>query len=265
MNASSTEDSKVYVNLKSVLQPSPRKRAMLHVRFLVWRISRRAGGWFKRFLDIVISSTVLFLLSPILLIVALLIKVTDGGPVIYWQYRVGKWGTPFHFPKFRSMVVNAEALQAKLKKASQHGDSITFKIKRDPRITWIGRFIRKTSIDELPQLINVLKGEMSLVGPRPLLVSYLSLYSEEQARRHEVKPGMTGWAQVNGRNAISWDEKFRLDVWYVDNWSIWLDIRILVLTIINVFLRKGINHNATETMPFFTGHPINPKRCSRTS
>ena len=129
------------------------------------------------------------------------------------------------------------------------------------RLTSFGRFLRSTSLDELPTLLNVLKGEMSLVGPRPLLMEYLPLYSEKQNRRHEVKPGMTGWAQVNGRNAISWDEKFRLDVWYVDNWSIWLDIRILVLTIINVFLRKGINHNATETMPFFTGQSIHSKQC----
>lgn len=121
------------------------------------------------------------------------------------------------------------------------------------RLTIIGKFIRQTSLDEIPQLINVLKGEMSLVGPRPLLIEYLPLYSPEQSRRHDVKPGMTGWAQVNGRNAISWEEKFRYDVWYVDHGSLWLDIKILVMTMLNVVLRKGINHNATETMPFFQG------------
>ena len=239
MNASSTEDSKVYVNLKSVLQPSPRKRAMLHVRFLVWRISRRAGGWFKRFLDIVISSTVLFLLSPILLIVALLIKVTDGGPVIYWQYRVGKWGTPFHFPKFRSMVVNAEALQAKLKKASQHGDSITFKIKRDPRITWIGRFIRKTSIDELPQLLCVLTGKMSLVGPRPALISEVNQYSLEERRRLDITPGLTCIWQISGRSEIPFAQQCQMDVDYIEQQGILTDLTLLIKTVPAVIVGRG--------------------------
>ena len=239
MNASSIEEGKVFVNLKSVLQPSPRKRAMLRVRFLVWRISRRAGGWFKRLLDIVISLIVLILLSPVLLLVALLIKVTDGGPVIFWQYRVGKWGTPFRFPKFRSMVVNAEALQAKLKKASQHGDSITFKIKRDPRITWIGRFIRKTSIDELPQLLCVLTGKRSLVGPRPALISEVSQYSLEERRRLDITPGLTCIWQISGRSEIPFAQQCQMDVDYIEQQGILTDLSLLIKTVPAVIVGRG--------------------------
>ncbi len=205
----------------------------------------------KRLFDLVLTIPGLLLILPLLLILSFFIKVFLGSPIFFSQIRPGKNGNPFRMLKFRTMTNERDVA----------GDLLP----DNERLTSFGRFLRSTSLDELPTLLNVLKGEMSLVGPRPLLMEYLPLYSEKQNRRHEVKPGMTGWAQVNGRNAISWDEKFRLDVWYVDNWSIWLDIRILVLTIINVFLRKGINHNATETMPFFTGHPINPKRCSRTS
>ncbi len=205
----------------------------------------------KRLFDLVLTIPGLLLILPLLLILSFFIKVFLGSPIFFSQIRPGKNGNPFRMLKFRTMTNERDVA----------GDLLP----DNERLTSFGRFLRSTSLDALPTLLNVLKGEMSLVGPRPLLMEYLPLYSEKQNRRHEVKPGMTGWAQVNGRNAISWDEKFRLDVWYVDNWSIWLDIRILVLTIINVFLRKGINHNATETMPFFTGHPINPKRCSRTS
>lgn len=205
----------------------------------------------KRLFDLVLTIPGLLLILPLLLILSLFIKVFLGSPIFFSQIRPGKNGNPFRMLKFRTMTNERDVA----------GDLLP----DNERLTSFGRFLRSTSLDELPTLLHVLKGEMSLVGPRPLLMEYLPLYSEKQNRRHEVKPGMTGWAQVNGRNAISWDEKFRLDVWYVDNWSIWLDIRILALTIINVFLRKGINHNATETMPFFTGHPINPKRCSRTS
>ena len=205
----------------------------------------------KRLFDLVLTIPGLLLILPLLLILSLFIKVFLGSPIFFSQIRPGKNGNPFRMLKFRTMTNERDVA----------GDLLP----DNERLTSFGRFLRSTSLDELPTLLNVLKGEMSLVGPRPLLMEYLPLYSEKQNRRHEVKPGMTGWAQVNGRNAISWDEKFRLDVWYVDNWSIWLDIRILALTIINVFLRKGINHNATETMPYFTGHPINSKRCSRTS
>lgn len=159
--------------------------------------------------------------------------------MLFSQVRPGKHGKLFRMFKFRTMT-NAKDVNGNL-------------LPDADRLTPFGRFLRSTSLDELPELINVIRGEMSLVGPRPLLTEYLPLYSPEQNRRHEVKPGMTGWAQVNGRNAISWDEKFKLDVWYVDNRSLWLDIKILAITIRNVLLRKGINNNESETMPFFKG------------
>ena len=239
MNLTPIEEGKVLVNLRNVLQPSPRKRAMLRVRFLTWRISRRAGAWFKRFMDILVSLVVLILLSPMLLIVAILIKLTDGGPVIFWQYRVGKWGTPFRFPKFRSMVVNAEALQEKLKKASQHGDSITFKIKRDPRITWIGRFIRKTSIDELPQLVCVLTGKMSLVGPRPALISEVNQYSLEERRRLDITPGLTCIWQISGRSEIPFAQQCQMDVDYIEQQGILTDLSLLIKTVPAVIVGRG--------------------------
>lgn len=193
----------------------------------------------KRLFDLVLTIPGLLLILPFLLIVALLIKVFHGSPIFFSQLRPGKNGKPFSMLKFRSM-----------NSARDRAGNLLPDI---ARLTTFGRFLRSTSLDEFPTLLNVLKGDMSLVGPRPLLMEYLPLYSREQNRRHEVRPGMTGWAQVNGRNAISWEEKFRLDVWYVDNRSLWLDIRILSITMLNVLLRKGINHNATETMPFFTG------------
>lgn len=193
----------------------------------------------KRIFDLVLTILGIFLILPLLLILAFFVRVFHGSPLFFVQIRPGQHGKPFKMYKFRTMT-NARDAEGNL-------------LPDHERLTSLGKFLRSTSLDEFPELINVLKGDMSLVGPRPLLMEYLPLYSSEQSRRHEVKPGMTGWAQINGRNAIGWDEKFSYDVWYVDNWSIWLDIKILAMTMLNVLLRKGINHNETETMPFFQG------------
>jgi len=193
----------------------------------------------KRVADIVAAFLILLMLAPLLLILAVLIRIKLGSPVLFCQQRPGRHGKPFVMYKFRTMV-NATDSQGLL-------------LSDEERLIPFGRMLRRTSIDELPELINVLKGEMSLVGPRPLLMEYLPLYSPEQARRHEVRPGITGWAQVNGRNAISWEEKFKLDVWYVDNQSFWLDIKILWMTVVKVFKREGISQQGHATMPFFKG------------
>ena len=181
--------------LQQRLEVSPRQLGRLRTRFLLLRLSRAGEGLVKRLIDLLVASSMLMLISPLLLVVGLLIKMTDGGPMLFWQIRVGKWGKPFRFPKFRSMVVNAEEIRAKLLAENQHGNrGITFKMKRDPRITWIGHFIRKTSIDELPQLWCVIKGEMSLVGPRPALVSEVERYTLEDRRQ---QPGAVGIAVKN--------------------------------------------------------------------
>lgn len=193
----------------------------------------------KRFFDIIISLIVLFGLAPVFLILILILYVYQGSPVLFTQTRPGLQNHYFRMYKFRTMS-NELGANGQLLADSE-------------RLTRIGRFLRSTSIDELPGLWNVLKGDMSLVGPRPLLMEYLPLYSPEQARRHEVRPGITGWAQVNGRNEISWEEKFKLDVWYVDNQSFYLDIKILFLTVFNVINRRGINAKGEATMPRFTG------------
>jgi lipopolysaccharide/colanic/teichoic acid biosynthesis glycosyltransferase len=193
----------------------------------------------KRLLDILISSTALLILALPLLLIALLIRVKLGSPILFRQVRPGKNGKPFQMIKFRSMT--------------DARDSNGQLLSDEARLPPFGRLLRSTSIDELPELWNVIKGDMSLVGPRPLLMDYLPLYSPEQLRRHEVKPGITGWAQVNGRNAISWDEKFKLDVWYVNNQSTFLDLKILWLTIESVVARKDINASREVTMPAFTG------------
>lgn len=193
----------------------------------------------KRLFDIIASFSGLIILSPVILIVALQIKRKLSSPVLFRQERPGLNGKPFTMVKFRTM---RDAFDA-------DGNSLP----NSERMTSFGNFLRSTSLDELPELWNVLKGDMSLVGPRPLLMEYLPLYNREQARRHEVRPGITGWAQINGRNAISWEEKFNLDAWYVDNQSIWLDIKVLFLTIKKVFIRDGINANSDTTMPKFTG------------
>jgi sugar transferase EpsL len=193
----------------------------------------------KRFIDVLVSAVALLLLSPILALTALLIRLKMGSPVLFRQTRPGLHGKPFTFYKFRTMTCDCD----------ENGCFLA----DECRLTRLGLFLRRTSLDELPQLWNVLKGDMSLVGPRPLLMEYLPRYSPEQMRRHDVKPGITGWAQVNGRNAITWEQKFELDVWYVDNWSLALDIRILFLTVANVLKREGINQQGNATMERFLG------------
>jgi lipopolysaccharide/colanic/teichoic acid biosynthesis glycosyltransferase len=193
----------------------------------------------KRLLDIIIVSTSLVLLSSLYLLIAYNVKKKLGSPILFKQVRPGLHGKSFNMMKFRTM----------LDAVDEQGKPLP----DDVRLTPFGQFLRSTSLDELPGLWNVLKGDMSLVGPRPLLVEYLPLYSTEQARRHEVKPGITGWAQVNGRNAISWEKKFELDVWYVDNQSLWLDIKILFLTVWKVVRRKDISADGEATMSKFVG------------
>jgi len=182
---------------------------------------------------------VLCLIWPLLAVVAFFVKTRFGTSVFFRQLRPGLKGRPFWLLKYRTMTDARDASDALLPDSE--------------RLTVLGRFLRATSLDELPELFNVLKGDMSLVGPRPLLMQYLDRYTPEQARRHEVRPGITGWAQVNGRNAISWEEKFRLDVWYVDHQSLWLDIRIIAMTIGKILKREGISHPGQATMEEFTG------------
>mgnify|MGYP000619164044 CR=1 FL=1 len=193
----------------------------------------------KRLFDIVISLAGLLFLLPVVVIIAFMIAVKLGRPVFFKQTRPGLNTFPFNMIKFRTM--------------KEAYDKTGEPLPDDQRMTRFGHFLRSSSLDELPGLWCVLKGDMSLVGPRPLLLEYLPLYSDEQARRHEVKPGITGWAQVNGRNAISWEEKFKLDVWYVDNQSFWFDIKILFLTVKKVFVREGISAEGEVTMSRFTG------------
>lgn len=194
----------------------------------------------KRLLDLCLTIPGLVLLSPILLIVALLVWIFHGHPILFRQTRPGYKGQPFRVYKFRTMS-NARDAQGHLLPDAE-------------RLTPFGRFLRASSLDELPELLNVLKGEMSLVGPRPLLMQYLERYNPEQARRHDVLPGLTGWAQINGRNAISWEEKFRLDVWYVDHWSLGLDIKILLLTLWKTLQCQGINQPGHATAEEFMGN-----------
>lgn len=197
------------------------------------------SSFFKRLIDFVLSLSAFIVLLPVFLIVTILLAVANRGKPFFLQLRPGKDGHIFRVIKFRTM-----------------------NDKRDPqgnlfpdadRLTPVGAFVRKTSIDEIPQLLNVIKGEMSLIGPRPLLVEYLPLYNKVQRRRHEVRPGITGWAQVNGRNAISWNEKFRYDVWYVDNISLMLDVKIIFMTIVKVFKSEGISAEGSATMERFRG------------
>jgi lipopolysaccharide/colanic/teichoic acid biosynthesis glycosyltransferase len=193
----------------------------------------------KRTFDATIAFAGLILLSPLLLLLAACIRIKIGSPILFSQIRPGKNAKPFPLMKFRSM--------------NDARDSAGNLLPDAMRLTPFGHFLRAASLDELPALWNVLKGDMSLVGPRPLLMDYLPLYSPEQSRRHAVRPGITGWAQVNGRNAISWEQKFTYDVWYVDHRSFWLDIKILGLTVMKVFARHGISAEGEATMPRFTG------------
>ena len=202
--------------------------------------------FFKRLFDIIASASGLIILSPVFLILAYLIRKNLGAPVFFTQERPGKDGKPFKMIKFRSM---RDAVD---KDGNPLPDS--------ERLTPFGKKLRAASLDELPELWNVLKGDMSLVGPRPLLMSYLPLYNDFQFRRHEMKPGVTGWAQVNGRNAISWDEKFAYDIWYIDHFSLWFDMKILFLTIKKVFIKEGISAEGEATMPYFTGDDSNEQK-----
>jgi undecaprenyl phosphate N,N'-diacetylbacillosamine 1-phosphate transferase len=194
----------------------------------------------KPTLDKVSALIILLVASPLFLFAIILLLISNRGKIWFTQPRPGKDGKVFKVVKFRTMN---DARDGK-------GELLPDEV----RLTWVGNFIRKTSLDELPQLINVLKGDMSIVGPRPLLIEYLPLYNEEQKRRHEVKPGITGWAQVNGRNAISWPQKFAFDVWYVDHQSFWLDIKILFLTVARVFKAEGISSATSVTMEKFKGN-----------
>lgn len=193
----------------------------------------------KRLLDITISLIVLIFLLPLMLLIYLLVIINLGSPAFFLQERVGKDNKIFKMIKFRTMKNSTD----------KNGNLLS----DNERVTKFGSFLRSFSLDELPELINILKGDMSLVGPRALLVQYLGLYNDEQIRRHEVLPGLTGWAQINGRNSITWSEKFKLDVWYVDNWSLWLDIKIFFLTFWKVLKREGINQSESVTMEYFNG------------
>lgn len=210
----------------------------------IWK--RQAWLWtvllsraIKRLIDVIASACALLLLAPLFLIIAGFIYIHDRGPVLFWQTRVGQWGREFPCPKFRSMVTNAEAIKAQLMSQNQHKEGITFKIKRDPRITPIGRFIRKTSIDELPQLWSILIGDMSLVGPRPPVPQEVRQYTLAQRRRLDVKPGLTCFWQVEGRGDIPFTQQVELDVRYINSQSFWLDIWLLLKTVPAVVLGKG--------------------------
>lgn len=205
-------------------------------------MEHRAGfyeRYTKRILDFTLSLLALIVLSPVFLVVAILVHIKLGSPVLFRQARPGKNEKIFSLYKFRTMTdargENGELLPDEL------------------RLTHFGRILRSTSLDELPELVNILKGDMSIVGPRPLLVKYLPLYSEEQKHRHDVRPGLTGWAQANGRNAISWEEKFALDIWYVQNISFWVDVKVIFLTVKEVFCREGISSAHSVTMEEFSG------------
>lgn len=193
----------------------------------------------KRLLDITISLIALIFLLPLMSLIYLLVTINLGSPAFFLQERVGKDNKIFKMIKFRTMKNSTD----------KNGNLLS----DNERVTKFGSFLRSFSLDELPELINILKGDMSLVGPRALLVQYLGLYNDEQIRRHEVLPGLTGWAQINGRNSITWSEKFKLDVWYVDNWSLWLDIKIFFLTFWKVLKREGINQSESVTMEYFNG------------
>ena len=193
----------------------------------------------KRLLDITISLIALIFLLPLMSLIYLSVRINLGSQAFFLQERVGKDNKIFKMIKFRTMKNSTD----------KNGNLLS----DNERVTKFGSFLRSFSLDELPELINILKGDMSLVGPRALLVQYLGLYNDEQIRRHEVLPGLTGWAQINGRNSITWSEKFKLDVWYVDNWSLWLDIKIFFLTFWKVLKREGINQSESVTMEYFNG------------
>jgi sugar transferase EpsL len=198
----------------------------------------------KRLFDIIAALIGLSILSPVILLTAILVRIFLGSPILFRQQRPGYKGRPFFIYKFRTMTDRLGADENLLPDSE--------------RLTPFGHFLRSLSLDELPELFNILRGEMSFVGPRPLLMQYLPLYSPEQARRHDVVPGLTGWAQVNGRNAIDWPTRFKLDVWYVDHWSFWLDIKIIFMTVGKEFKPTGINQEGQATVEYFTGNDDRP-------
>ena len=221
------------------IRGSARRRLRLVRKRYAWLIVVRGSIVIKRCLDIFVSLVMLCMLSPLFLVVAMLIKLTDRGAILFWQKRVGKWGREFRFPKFRSMVANAEQMKDTLLKQSHHQDAKTFKMKDDPRITWIGRIVRRLSIDELPQLWCVLKGDMSVVGPRPPLPREVALYTLSDRRRLDVTPGLTCIWQVSGRGDIPFPKQVELDVEYIQSRSLLADLRILLMTVPAVLLGKG--------------------------
>lgn len=197
------------------------------------------GFILKRVFDLTFAGVLIVLLMPILIIIGVAVAANMGRPVFFQQLRAGLNGRPFYMYKFRTMTNTC--------------DENGILLPPDERITAFGRFLRSTSFDELPELFNIIKGDMSMVGPRPLILKYLDRYTPEERRRHEVKPGLTGWAQINGRNAITWEERFALDIWYVDNHSLWLDIKIIVLTIWKVLTRQGVSSSEDISMPEYMG------------
>ena len=194
-------------------------------------------NWTKRLFDLLVAGALLIVLSPILVVIGFMVRVVIGSPVLFHQIRPGLGGKPFTIYKFRTMTNEHD----------KNGDTLP----DADRMTALGRILRNTSLDELPELLNVIIGDMSLVGPRPLLMQYLERYTAEQTRRHEVKPGITGWAQINGRNSLTWPEKFDLDIWYVDNQSLWLDFKIIAQTILKIIKREGINQPGQATAEEF--------------
>jgi sugar transferase EpsL len=209
------------------------------IQFMLSAEKNKPRSISKRILDLILTLPGILILSPILVIIAILVGMTYGTPIIFRQKRPGYLGKPFWLYKFRTMT-------------NAHDENNNL-LPDNERITRLGLFLRSYSLDELPELFNILRGEMSWVGPRPLLMQYLDRYSPEQARRHEVLPGITGWAQINGRNALTWEEKFKLDVWYVDHWSFILDVKILLITAIKVLRREGINQPGHATAEEFMG------------
>ena len=195
---------------------------------------------FKRMIDLLLSTVIFVLSSPVFLLVAICLYFLNNGKPFFYQTRPGRNGELFTIVKFKTMN----------DKKNHMGELLP----DSDRLTWLGAIVRKLSLDEIPQMLNVLKGEMSLIGPRPLLVEYLPLYSEIQAKRHAVRPGITGWAQVNGRNTLSWEKKFEYDVWYIDHLTFWLDIKILFLTVVKIFKREGISSDTSATMEKFKGN-----------
>jgi lipopolysaccharide/colanic/teichoic acid biosynthesis glycosyltransferase len=220
-------------------EPAPAPEGLADSGDVRVRLQRGWQLWAKRAFDCGVALGGILLLSPVFLVCGLLIWVSEGRPILFRQERPGRLGKPFVLYKFTTM--------------SQERDFAGNLLSDALRLTYFGRILRSLSLDELPQLWNILCGDMSLVGPRPLLPQYLPRYTVHQRRRHEVLPGITGWAQVNGRNALSWEEKFKLDVWYVDHWSLWLDLRILFVTVFKVLHREGIAQAGQATMPEFMG------------